>query len=174
MIIEGERVLLTPEEKDDSVIVFKWFNDKEILDSIVGFRPCFTTEDALKWSTCASDFKTIKWIIRSKDSREPLGFTGLYNIDFVNRSAESAIVIGDKQFRGKGFAKETIVLVSNFSFDYLNLKIIYAWIISSNEPSLKLYKSLGFEEQGILRKRILRNANWLDLVYVALENKKGV
>jgi len=174
MIIEGERVLLTHVEKDDSVIVFKWFNDEETLDSIVGFRPCFTSEDALKWSSSASDFKTIKWIIRSKDSREPLGFTGLYNIDFVNRNAESAIVIGEKHFRGKGLAKEALTLVSNFSFDYLNLKIIYALIISSNEASLRLYKSIGFEEQGILCKRILRNANWLDLVYVALENKKGI
>jgi len=171
MILEGIKCFLRPIEKEDGPIVYTWFNDKEIIDKIIGFRFNFSMEEALDWCIKASreSNKDIKWIIESvEETSKPIGFIGLYNIDFINRNTEIAVIIGDKNFRGRGIGEESLKLVCDFAFKYLGLKLISAQILSDNEPSLHLFKKIGFEEEGVLKSRIFRNSIWHDIVLMKL------
>jgi diamine N-acetyltransferase len=171
MIITGEKILLRPIKKEDYKSVFNWFNQKDVIDNLIGFRPNFSMEEALSWCEKSSEqtSNSIKWAIETLTNPDiPIGFTGLYNINYLNRNAESAIIIGEKNSRGKGIGKEALEIASEFAFKYLNLQLIYANILSSNSPSLNLYKGVGFEEEGVLRKRIYRNGHWHDIVVLSL------
>jgi RimJ/RimL family protein N-acetyltransferase len=171
MILKGKEIVLRPVVKDDYRLIFKWFNDKEIIDNIIGFRLNFSMGEALDWCERASrvDDKNIKWIIETIGEKpEPIGFTGLYNIDFINKNAESAIVIGEKSFWGKGIGNKSLTLVCNLAFKYFNLELVYAFILSSNKASLNLYEKIGFKEEGILRKRVYRNRKWHDVISLSI------
>ena len=175
MIIKGEKILLRPVKKEDYEAVFNWFNQKDVIDNVIGFRSNFSIKEALSWCEKASEqsSNSIKWAIETLTNPDiPIGFTGLYNIDYLNRNAESAIIIGEKDFRGKGISKEVLKIVSEFAFKYLNLQLIYANILSSNSSSLNLYRGIGFEEEGVLRKRIYRNGRWHDIVILSLLNER--
>ena len=175
MILRGERIILRPVIKDDYVYVFKWFNDKKIIDNIIGFRLSFSMGEALDWCERASriDDKNIKWIIETIGEKpKPIGFVGLYNIDFINKNAESASLIGERESRGMGIGYEALNLKCNFAFNYLGVELIYGYILSDNEPSLKLYEKIGFKKEGLLRRRVYRNGKWHDVVSLSITKEE--
>ena len=58
----------------------------------------------------------------------PLGVCGLINIDKENNSAEVAIIIGNKQFHGKGLGSESLYQLVKYGFSKLKLHKIKAEI----------------------------------------------
>jgi RimJ/RimL family protein N-acetyltransferase len=171
MILEGSKCILRPVSKDDSIIVYKWFNDKEIIDKIIGFRINFSLEESFYWCEKASreNNRDIKWIIESREkASSSIGFVGLYNVDLINKNAEIAIILGEREFRGRGIGEESLRLVCGFAFKYLGLNLISAQILSSNQPSLNLFRKIGFKEEGLLKNRIYRNGTWHDIVLMRL------
>jgi len=171
MIIKENKFILRPVAEEDSTIVYDWFNDKDIIDRIVGFRVRVSLEEALDWCVRASreNDDDIKWIIEpNEEPSKPIGFVGLYNVDLINENAEIAIIIGDKNFWGRGIGEKSLRLVCDFAFKYLGLKLISAQILSDNEPSLSLFRKVGFKEEGLLKSRIYRNGIWHDIVLMRL------
>lgn len=72
----------------------------------------------------------------------PVGFIDLYN--YKNKSVEIGIIISEK-YRNRGFAKESLFLILDYSLKNLGLKKISATISSENLLSLMLFKSCGFK-----------------------------
>lgn len=175
MILKGNNVILRPVNERDSQIVYKWFNDDEVIRGLVNIRAQMSLKEAYDWCERAarSSSESIKWMIEIKDKPSiTVGFTGLYNIDFTNRNAESAILIGDKRYWGIGIGYESLKLKLDFSFKYLGFKLVYAFILQSNKASIKLYEKLGFEREGLLRKRIYRDNKWNNLILLSLLKSK--
>ena len=66
-------------------------------------------------------------------------------IDFVKKTAMLGILIGDKDFRGKGIAREVILnsilwLTNKYKIDTVKLGVNF-----NNLEALNLYQSMGFE-----------------------------
>lgn len=49
-----------------------------------------------------------------------------------------------KDLHGKGICKEAVRQVMEIGFDTLDLDLLYIWVNSSNVPSFRLARSLGF------------------------------
>ncbi len=91
------------------------------------------------------------------------GLLHLDSVDYINGNAEIGIAITNTESRGQGFAAEAISLMLDYAFGELRLERITARIIDGNEPSLKLFRGLGFTQEGQLRHYVRRNNNWHDL-----------
>ena len=79
-----------------------------------------------------------KWIIEF-ESNEDESDSG------EKDQAELEIMIVDKLNRGNGYGVESIMLMMNYSFKYLNaLKQFFVKIDDYNEPSICMFKKLGF------------------------------
>jgi len=59
--------------------------------------------------------------------------------------AEIAILVGDRAVQGRGLGTRFGVMVHAFAFRALGLGRLYASIIPSNAPSLRLFEKLGYE-----------------------------
>lgn len=59
---------------------------------------------------------------------------------------ETGIQIIEPAYLNQGFAKETMRSILHYSFEDLGIDSIIVAIYTDNEPSLKLHRSLGFEE----------------------------
>jgi len=79
-----------------------------------------------------------------------IGFVDIF--DYNNNSAGIGIIIV-KEYRGKGFAKESLNLITDYAFTILKLNYLYARIKRSNLLSINLFSSCGFafqkEESGL-------------------------
>ncbi|XP_020555099.1 N-acetyltransferase 9-like protein isoform X3 [Sesamum indicum] len=60
--------------------------------------------------------------------------------------AEVEIMIAEQKSRGKGLAKESILLMMAFAIESFGIHLFRAKIGESNEASLNLFQKLGFKE----------------------------
>ena len=80
---------------------------------------------------------------------ETLGCIDLFDFDALNRKAAIGMYVSP-QVRGKGVGKQALVLLEDYAFDFLNLRLLYAIIATSNEPCSSLYKQAGYQPSSPL------------------------
>ena len=82
------------------------------------------------------------------------------------RRREDCYFIGDKKFRGMGYAQEAVELVCEYGFTVLQLHRIQAGVIDGNTRSEKVLVANGFLLEGRLRHKFIRDGVYLDhLIY---------
>jgi len=106
-------------------------------------------------------------IVSSSDNVH-IGNISLQNIDFISRTAEYAIILGEKAYWGKGYAKEASNLIITHGFNSLNLRRISLGTTDKNVSMKKLAVSLGFVEEGRLREHMYRNGMYVDVIQFGL------
>lgn len=90
-----------------------------------------------------------------KENQKHIGNIKLEPINFKERKATIGILIGDKNYWGKGIGTEAIKLFVNYAFQKLNLKEIKLGVILENKPAVALYKKVGFKVNRIEKKSLL-------------------
>lgn len=73
-----------------------------------------------------------------------IGCIDLYEYNFKKQNAGVGIVIL-KEYRRKGFAKQSLTLLIKYAWKKLHLKQLHTGIFSDNKASLALFQSVGFE-----------------------------
>mgnify|MGYP000854053404 CR=1 FL=1 len=164
-MIIGEKIFLRPIIKEDIVFLNKWKNDEETFMYLGGgFMPTSIDQHA-KWMDSLIDMtgNNKRFIICNKQEK-PVGMVGLYNINWIHRTCEIGIYIGDKDARGKGFGKEACKLIEGFAKKYLNLRKIKLNVVLENKSALKMWESLGYEIVGELKKERFIKGDYRNLI----------
>lgn len=76
----------------------------------------------------------------------------LFNVDHVNRTAMLGIVIGEKEYWGRGYGQEATRLLVEYGFDLLNLNSIMLGTFEFNQRAIHCYEKVGFREIGRRRQ----------------------
>ena len=164
----GDYLLRIPEPRDLEYL-YKQKNDPEISVLLGGFSTGYSMEDMKNWLEYhrkRSD--EVIWSIISKDDDICVGHVGLYNIDHRVRSAEFAIMIGDKSIWGKGVGKNSTVFSVKYAFNELNINRVHLTVMSTNLRAIDLYKSLGFVVEGTMREAQYKGGKYIDLIIMSL------
>ena len=135
-------VSIRPLKIEDAYTSVKWRNDQDV------FRFTRNTYDHL--ITIESELEWIERVINKKDDyRCAIEVDGIYvgNVyltDIYSGEAEYHIFIGNKEYWGKGVAKEASKLIIQYAFDILKLSKVRLCVNKENVNAVKLYKYLGF------------------------------
>ena len=73
-----------------------------------------------------------------------------------------------KEHQRKGYAREAIALLMRYYFHELRYQKATAYIVDSNEPSLRLFERLGFQLEGRLRRLVYTGGRHHDYVIYGL------
>lgn len=163
-------VYLRALELSDVEKLVKWRNDLEITSSLGGNTFYVSKLRESEWvkNAILNDNKNIRLAICLKENDEYIGNVNLNSINWINRSAEYSIMIGDKSQWSKGFGKEATLLILKYAFEELNLNRIYLTVRNDNEKALSLYKKTGFTKEGVLRKSIYKNNKFIDMIVMSI------
>ena len=93
---------------------------------------------------------------------ETVGFTGLFDIDWVARDCESGIFIGRHDLYGRGVASEAIRLRTQFAWRELHLERVHNWISLRNRGSRRANQKAGYRQMGLLKRYTFRSGQWYD------------
>lgn len=93
-----------------------------------------------------------------------VGNIALQNLQFVDRNAEFAIIIGNKAHWGKGVGKLAGRQLLEHGFQKLNLERIYCGTAATNLGMQKLACALGMEHEGTRHRHLFLNGAWVDVV----------
>jgi RimJ/RimL family protein N-acetyltransferase len=99
-----------------------------------------------------------------KNGNTHIGNTALQQINWVNRSAEWAILIGDKNAWGKGYAFEAAGLMMMHGFSSMNLNRIACGTFEDNIAMNRLAVKIGMREEGRRRSAAFKGGRFVDVV----------
>lgn len=97
------------------------------------------------------------------------GVFKILNIDWQNRRAETGWDIY-LDFRKKGYGKKLVEAGVAFCFKMLNLHRLDAQILCTNEASIKCAKHAGFIQEGLQKKAIFKNGEYIDNIIFGATN----
>ncbi|MCL4544507.1 MAG: GNAT family N-acetyltransferase [Chloroflexi bacterium] len=149
--ILGEKVALGPLRRDLMPLLQKWLNDFEVARTTWGALPQ-TLEDAEDRYKKNTGERTASFTIYERATMRPLGTTLLYDIDHRDRKAYFGILIGEKDYWGKGYGTETTRLMLDYAFNGLDLHNVMLWMQAYNERALRAYVRAGFKIIGRRRE----------------------
>ena len=153
IFIDGGPIYLRPpEEKDLEGNWYRWLNDPATTKyQNKGIFPNTREKQRDYFISTMNSKSDVIFAIAEKKTGRHIGSTGLHKIDWVHRSAELGIVIGENECRGKGYGKLAWNMITYYGFHVLNLHRIYAIVVNENTASIKSAEASGFKIDGTMR-----------------------
>ena len=167
-MIIGEKIILREIEEADLNSIVKWRNDPAILRWLFSYSPLSKVKQRKWYEKYLDDVTQQIFIIEVKEEKIPIGTVGLTNIDYKNQRGELTIIIGEKNYRGRGLGDECLNLLVKFAFDEMNLRKIKTLVFSDNEKAIKLYEKCGFVEEGVLKEEIFKDGMYKDVLIMGI------
>jgi ribosomal-protein-alanine N-acetyltransferase len=93
-----------------------------------------------------------------------IGNIGLQDISLINRTAEFAIIIGDKRHWGKGVGLLAGRRLVEHGFGKLNLERIYCGTAATNEGMKRLAIAIGMRLEGTRRQHLFLEGTRIDVL----------
>jgi len=166
----GERIYLRALEQNDLLgNYFQWFNDSEVcaFNSYAIFPNSMNKMQ--NYLNYLKDTNTaVVFAIITKEKDVHIGNISLQNIDWIARSAEFAIILGEKDYWRNGFGYEASRLIINYGFERLNLNRIYCGTSSENISMQKLAEKLGMKKEGVRRSAMFKMGRCMDIIEYGL------
>jgi [ribosomal protein S5]-alanine N-acetyltransferase len=108
----------------------------------------------------------------TSDHYRHIGNLGI-SIDEKNQYADISILIGEKDFWGKGIGLLAIERISNYLFKKEQINLISCGTASLNQGMIRLMEKLGMNPSVTFPNRFLINGHWADLVQGFLGHPAG-
>ena len=157
---------LSPMCVDDAPKYVKWMNDFKVTDGLNGSKNLITLESEREWILENNKAGNFQFAIVTQENDELIGNCGYNELDLVNRKATIGIFIGEEENRNKGYGTESLKLLIEYGFEYLNLNSIMLSVYSFNDSAIACYKKVGFKEFGRRREAYLRGNERYDDIYM--------
>lgn len=166
--MRSDRVLLRPMEKCDTDDVLRMRSRPEVLAELFTDEPP-TRETHLRWlERIQKEGTRQEFMIVDCSTGLNIGTIGLDHIDSRHGRAEFGVLIGEVEARGKGLALEAGQLLLDYAFNKLGLRRLYLHAFPENKPALRLYRKLGFSEEGLLHWHVIKNGRPRNVVVMAI------
>lgn len=166
-LISGHRIQLRLLRKGDIEDKVRWFNDPEVNKNLI-LDEELSLEKTIEWFERAQkDESRWDFVIETFD-KCPIGSIGFRKISKRNRSACVYIVIGEKEYWGKGIGKDALTVLLEWGFKTLGLNKVWSDVRSSNTASLAVLKKVGFKKEGLLREEEILSGQKIDVVRLGL------
>ncbi|MCE3288993.1 MAG: family N-acetyltransferase [Caulobacter sp.] len=163
MILETERLTLTPLTEADGPLVHPIMADPEVMAhwDVAAIDDPDVVEQMLagQVEAMAGD-RAFYWAMRLTADGTFLGLCDLSDIDWRHHRAEVGFILG-KDGWGRGYAYEAMQAVMNFAVTQ-GIQRLWARTQVGNEASEKLLLKLGFEQEGYLRGHVDREGERRD------------
>jgi diamine N-acetyltransferase len=171
-LLKGEKVFLRALEPEDASVIYAWENNPEIWHLSNTLTP-FSLHTIKKYIDSIQDIyadKQLRLMICLNNTNKPVGTIDLFDFDANNSRCGLGILIAEKSDRNKGYAKEALHLVIDYTFNVLFLNQLYCNIIKGNKFSIHLFSSAGFVLCGTKKAWIKSGKKYEDeLMYQLLK-----
>ena len=152
--LKGQNVYLRALEPEDLAFVYALENDLSVWEVSQTQTPYskFLIHQYLE--NAHQDIyqaKQLRLAICKNDTFDAIGLIDLFDFDPKNHRAGIGIIIQETKDRNQGFGSQALDLLIQYSFDHLALHQLFANIATTNEASIRLFTTFGFQMAGVKR-----------------------
>jgi len=165
IILEQMRVQHVSEE------YLSWLNDYETVKYTESRHVVHTLESLKSFVKNVNNESNYCFAIIDIQSDKHIGNIKIGNIHPIYKYADVGLIIGDKNFWGKGIATEAIKLCVEFAFNRLKLHRLYAGMYDVNVGSIKAFEKAGFVMEGCEKEKYLFEGKRIDSYMYGIVNE---
>lgn len=175
VVLEGDRVTLTPLQIENIYKHFQWNNDPELnrFDNELPFRKENFGEfkDRFEQMVFQPIPDTIDFEVHVENG-VLIGVAYAVDISTYHRHCSVGVTIGDRDYWGRGYGRESLDVLLDYCFNELEMHRVSTETFEYNEAWRRLVKKAGFKRDGVERDYLFREgAYWDKEVYGMLEDE---
>jgi len=168
--IYGAKSNLRKLEKKDLQKSLMWLKDPSVNMYLSHNFRDYTEEQELKWFNFVQlSNNDIVFAIEDNYNNQYIGNCALHKIDWVEKSCELGIFIGEKNHLNKGYGSDAVKSIIKFAFNKLDLQSIRLTVYRYNHRAIKVYKNCGFRLIKIERENHFYNGKYWDTLVMELK-----
>ena len=168
----GEKVVLREKKLNDAVEDYVWRRDTELsqLDATRPISMSFAdyhqyTREELKYDS----YYSVRLAVETLDGIH-IGNCMYYDINDRRKEAELGIMIGNRDYWGRGYGSDAVKTLINYVFSSTHLTKIYLHTLEENHRARRSFTKSGLSEirkvkrsgKDFIRMEIIKD-DWLDL-----------
>lgn len=168
VFLQGKNVYLRPVCKEDVPHLVRWMNDEDTRQYLYRYLPLTEAEEN-EWVEKLSQSKTdIVLTMVHGSSGRVIGTMGLHHIDWKDRRATTGAMIGEKDFRDKGYGTEAKMVLLNYVFNELGLRKVCSTVFDFNARSRAYSEKCGYKQEGVLKAHVFLHGEYHDEILLAV------
>lgn len=172
MLILGEKIILRAVEESDNRMLLSLINDPETEVMLGGSSWPVSETEQLRWfEEQEINRDVLRCTVALIQDNSAVGTVILSDIDQKNGTAQIHIKMSKNDGRGKGYGTDAVRTMVKYAFCELRLNCIYANILSYNSVSMHVFEKCGFSKDGLLRQRVFKNGQYLDIFAYSITHK---
>lgn len=181
MVYENSKLFIRPLQREDieKGNYKKWGFDNEVNKyNTHGIFPQTEKELQEFINKSLNSKDNIVWAIFAKkdcfDERRKIqspiyiGNIALQEINLISRSAELAILIGEKQYWGLEYGSDSCKFILQHGFNKLGLHRIWLGTASTNIGMQKIAEKIGMHKEGTFKDGTFLNGKFEDIYYYSI------
>jgi len=149
----GQKVILREKQIDDASNDYFWVTDRELtrLDAAEIYQMPFSVYLAI-YPEGLNDPDKKQFAIETLTG-EHIGNCVCYNIDEIRKEAELGVLIGNREYWGKGYGTDAVKTLMQHIFEDMGIKRIFLHTLEWNIRAQECFERCGFTPCGrIVRK----------------------
>ncbi|MCE7988851.1 MAG: N-acetyltransferase [Caldilinea sp. CFX5] len=173
-LFEGQLVRLRALEPSDAETLFRHRQDTEISrrDAQIQWPTALAAiRQHLEKSGDGQSTDNIQLAITTLDD-QLVGGIDVHSTDRRNGTFSIGVGITERSAWGKGYAKESMLLVLRAMFHERRYQKCNIGVYAFNERALNLYRRLGFTEEGRLRRNYFTNGEYHDEILLGMTREE--
>ncbi len=173
-LLENDNLILNAIEPQDIDFLCHIENDTEnwkVSNNIAPFSKYLLMKYIENAALDIYTSKELRLIIRDKNLNTKIGIVDIFDFDFFHKRAGIGIII-DKKYRQKQYGEQTVQIIIDYCFNYLQLHSLFCNIAEDNLPSITLFKKLGFIVNGQKKDWTYYNKNYITELFLQLINNQ--
>jgi [ribosomal protein S5]-alanine N-acetyltransferase len=164
MILETERLRLTPLTVEDAPLVYPFMSDPEVMAH--WDRDAIEDPDEVEAAVAAQvaemeERKALYWALRLAETDQFLGYCELVELDWRHHRGELGFIVAREAW-GRGYATEAAAALLAHFASSLGLKRLIARTHVGDGRSERVLTKLGFEQEGYLKGHVDRDGERRD------------
>jgi|SRR3989304_7595665 len=171
--LTGKKIILRPYQREDVSSWQKWDTDSDVQRYMPETEntPLNNEEQLAYFEECKNEQSAVYWSIVWKENQKLIGTISLTEMNQHHGVAELGIVIGEKEYWGRGIAKEAMKLALVFTRTHLKLRRITAEYEEENAAVGKALEQAGFEQECVSKASRVKNGKPINTIryYILLQ-----
>lgn len=167
-------IKLVPFTENDIDELIGWIDTEALLFNWAGSLFIFPLKkDSMLWYLKdTNDLKTSDaFIFKVVDeaTEKSVGHISIGGLSKKNKAARiTRVLIGNKEFAGKGYCKLMVKAAVDFGFENLDLHRISLGVYTQNTSAIACYEKAGFTTEGIQREIFLHEGEYWSMMEMSI------
>jgi RimJ/RimL family protein N-acetyltransferase len=170
MQVEGDKIILRRLTANDITAEYlAWLNDEDVTRGLETVARPYTQEMLEQYiHDVLANENTYMFMVLDKTSGKTIGTAKVHNISKKNGTCNLGLMLGDKNYWGKGYGQDAYNTAIDFAFKTLGIRRIWEMANANNVASLSMCKKAGFQIEGQLKEHTLSEGKYIDKIVLGL------